>query len=224
MSDHTYGLFRNDINKRLIAKLAEKGASVLLFPEVQARPVNTGQSIDPAKFDWIIFCDLRSVDLFLAGIREKFELDNLRVCAAGEAVADRLRFSQLHADVIPAKIDPGTVFSAIAAYQPPENLRFLIPKESRYTTGLSALLRNAGAEVEELPVYEVVETPETPRFRTLLMGGAVDEFIFGSPQDVYDLSFYIKPEALDCKTSAADEATFQTLREFGLGTRAFLSA
>jgi uroporphyrinogen-III synthase len=214
MSDHTYGLFRNDINKRLIAKLEEKKADVRLFPAVEPRRLNMEQSADPAKFDWIIFCDPHSVEFFLAGVREKFELDNLRVCALGEAVADRLRFSQLHADVIPAKIDPGTVFSAIEGYESPANLRFLIPKESKYKTGLSVLLRNAGAEVEELPVYEIAEISELPRFRSLLMGGAIDEFIFGSPQDVYDLSFYVNPEALDYKTSAADEATFQTLREF----------
>ncbi len=216
MSERAYGLFRNDINKRLIAKLEEQKAKILLFPAPLPAPVNAGQSVDLSEFDWIIFPDLYSVDFFLARVRERFELDDLRVCALGEAVADKLRFSQLHADVIPAKVDAGRVFSALAGYEAPENSRFLIPKGSGYKGGFSALLENAGAIVKELPVYETGEIAELSRFKTLLMGGAIDEFIFSSPQEVFDIRFFIDPENLDCKISAADEIAFQTLQEFDL--------
>jgi uroporphyrinogen-III synthase len=165
MSEHTYGLFRNAINKRLISELERQKAALVLFPEMEVSPPAPAPAVRLAEFDWVIFPDLHSVDFFLGQIGERFELDELRVCAFGEAVADKLRFSQLHADVIPSGLDDETVFAAISAYDPPEGANFLIPKEKHASLTLTSILRESGAVAAELAVYEILEPPENTSFR-----------------------------------------------------------
>ncbi len=105
MAEHIYGLFENDTNKRLIEHLKKRQANLRLFPDVKAiapalEPA-AAPDFDLSAFDWIVFPDLYSVDFFLANVPEKFALDELTVCALGDSISDRLRFSQLHADIIP---------------------------------------------------------------------------------------------------------------------------
>ncbi len=195
--------------------MERRNAPLLLFPELEISAAEPAPVIRLSEFDWVVFPDLHSVDFFLANITERFELDELRVCAFGEAVANRLRFSQLHADVIPARLDDDAVFSAISAYDPPQGANFLIPKEKCASSGLTAVLRESGANAAELPVYEIRESPDFTRLKTLLLGGAVDEFIFTSPQDVFSLSHYSNLRSINTRLSGINETTFQTLAEFG---------
>ena len=188
---------------------------LLLFPETICSPVDLIEAPDLAKTDWIIFPDLFSVDFFLARIEDKFQLDQIRICALGEAVSDRLRFSQVHADVITSRLTPETVLAELSAYQSLEELNLLIPGQVNKNEALSDLLRANGATVNLLPVYQTDKISDLIRFRTILAGGAIDEFIFSSPQDVYSFTDLIGPEKAELTASATDENTFQTLREFG---------
>jgi uroporphyrinogen-III synthase len=215
MAGRTYGLFGNEANTRLIANFKEQNVDLLLLPEIVYNPVNAGHDIRLSEFDWVIFPDPLSVDFFLPRIENKFELDELRICALGEAISDGLRFSQLHADVIPPKVDPETVLNSLSEYQSPAGRRFLIPASLNAQPRLPDLLKENGAEVTTLGVYEAGPVPGLSRLLVLLNGGAVDEFIFSSPQDVFDLASLIDLNAMDFALSATDDRTFQTLEEFG---------
>jgi uroporphyrinogen III methyltransferase/synthase len=215
MTERTYGLFRNEANKRLIANLKAGGGELLLFPEMICNPIDLAVAPDLTKTDWIIFPDLFSVDFFLAKIEDKFQLDDLQICALGEAVSDRLRFSQVHADVVTSRLTPESILAELSAYQSLEELNFLIPGQLDKNEALSDLLRANGATVNLLPVYQTDKISELIRFRTILAGGAIDEFIFSSPQDVYSFTDLIGSEKAELTASATDENTFQTLREFG---------
>jgi uroporphyrinogen-III synthase len=216
MADRTYGLFEIDTNKRLIGQLRERQADLRLFPEVIATAPRIEPHFDLSEYDWIVFPDLYSVDFFLANITEKFVLDELKACALGDSISDRLRFSRIHADVIPPDRQTGTVFSSLAAYEPISGLDFLIPARLGDTPDISRVLQENGARVELLPVYEIADIGSAPQIGTLLRSGAVDEFIFTSPQDVFSLAYFIEPIEAELKALATDEITFNTLREFGL--------
>src|SRR5215203_2909785 len=108
----TYGLFENALNKKLISVLKQQGEDVLVFPSIKAERLDlTAESVTHLKnltgFDWIILTDTFAADYFIEVLGELeidfYELDNVTICALGEAVADRLRFVQVHADVIPSK-------------------------------------------------------------------------------------------------------------------------
>jgi len=147
------------------------------------------------------------------------------VCALGETVADRFRFVQIHADVIPSKCTDEAVYSAISQFALDDLVgqRILILREISQSFSFVEKLRNAGAVVKEIAVYRAVfeNESELPRLRTLLTGGAVDEFIFSSAEDIPALKFLVPgqelPELLSgVKTSANGEAVFQTLQENSL--------
>lgn len=229
----TYGLFANPLNKKLIADLQNGGEDLLVFPTLQAHRLElTTETAENLKnlhgFDWIILTDVLAADFFIEGLRELemdfFELDHLTIGAVGEAVADRLRFVQVHADVIPPKTSDEAVFAAISNYAGVSltEAKFLVVSEESAGPMFIENLRAAGATVEKLLVYRAFFTNELEnvRLKTLLAGGAVDEFIFSMPEDLLSLKFLTPDTDLttllsETRVSAVSEIVFQTLQENG---------
>ena len=157
----TFGLFATPINTKLISNLKENDEDFLIFPSITCKTVELSETSANninklTTFDWLIFTDVFSVEYFIEALRELgidlFELDALTVCALGEAVSDRLRYEQIHADVIPTKIDCETFFSIISAFvsDDMQDLRFLVLKEKSSKFQFIENLRTANAIVEEL--------------------------------------------------------------------------
>jgi uroporphyrinogen-III synthase len=230
LAPKTRALFANAANKKLCAEL-EAAGNVILLPEISAaRTAAFDDETNPLDFDWLIFSDTFAADFFLEKLGGEdfdfYELDAVRVCALGEAVSDRLRFVQVHADVIPPKLDAATVFGAISDYVSSEaafeGLRFLLVREISQTNHLAETLRASGAVVSEYAPYEfqIAAAENLTRLKTLLKGGAADEFVFTSPFDATALQFLFGenlPDLLaETQISATDEITFQTLIEHGL--------
>ncbi len=230
----TYGLFASPLNTKLISKLKANNEDILIFPSITSKKLEITEAFkmflsELTAFDWLIFTDVFSVDYFIEALRkleiDLFELDALTVCALGENVSDRLRFVQIHADVIPTKIDCDSVFSVISGFAADnlQDLRFLVLKEKSSKFQFIENLRNANAIVEELAIYEAKFEVETAnvKLKTLLKSGAVDEFIFSSAEDPVSLKFLFADEKLaevldGVKVSATDENVYQALLENGL--------
>ena len=230
--EKTYALFVSPATRKLAADLKSAGANVFEFPPMKTEKLVLDETATDAlrnleQFDWLILPDFLAADFFLEHLEESeidlFELDFLRTCAVGEAVADRLRFVQMHADVIPATIDSEQVFSAVADYAGKDNLeklKFLLPERISSKNNLTNELRNAGATVFELPVYaaKIINKLEIIRLKTLLENGAVDEFIFTAPADFIWLDYYFNNRNLndvfaEIKISVTGGTTFQAARE-----------
>ena len=230
----TYGLVENPLYKNLISRLKQSGENILIFPAVKAAKLELSQRQlnllkNPAEFDWIILADVWAADFFIEILGnldvDFFELDHSTICAAGEAVADRLRFVQVHADVIPSKINDEAIFSAISDYagKKLKDLRFLLVGGNYSGSELIERLRGENAAVEELIIYqaELQDDSAHARLKTLLKGGAADEFIFFAPEDLLSLKILFSGEKLaeiltEIRVSAASEVVFQTLQEAGL--------
>lgn len=228
----TYAVFANAANKKLISDLEKNGCKVFRFPTLETEKIY----LDEAKreflkkitnFDWLVFTDIYSVEFFLQALDENgldyFEIDAVKVCALGEAVSDSLRFVQLHADVIPDTRKTEKVFSAIKDYlytDEIKNLKFLLVKEISQICKLTEKLKENGAEVFELSVYQakISNKNEIVRLKTLLSVGAVDEFVFSSAADFVALQFYFAGESIadflaEIQISATSEIVFQTAKE-----------
>lgn len=234
-AQETYALFDSPANKRLLAEITSTGAKTILFPALETEAVNMSETEklfgNLTSFDWLIFPDIYTVEFFLQKLEELsfdlFELDALRICAYGESVADRLRFVQLHADVIPNSIKTKDVWEALKNYLFDEidfeNLHFLILKKQAATIEILTELEKQNAVVKELVIYQTTaeETPEIAKSKALLRGGAIDEFIFTSPFDVINLAHLFPNENLanvlaDVKLFPSDNLTSQSLQELRL--------
>lgn len=228
----TYGLFDSAANRKTITELGKIGAEFVLFPNITAKIVENAELENILNdFDWLIFPDVYTVEFFLQKLEETgfefYELDALRVCAYGESVSDRLRFAQLHADVITNSIKTLDVLQSLNDYIFDEAefaaLRFLILTEANSKIEISDELKKLNSSVTERPIYQVeVENDTTfAKPKALLKGGAIDEFIFSSPFDAINLSHIFQTDSLaevlaETKLTATDNQTLQTLEEFRL--------
>ncbi len=228
----TYGLFSTIANRKLIGELESGGAKVFQFPPIETEKVildktsiNYLQNL--MNFDWIIFPDVFAVDYFLQALEvcgvDYFELDAVSVYALGEAVADRLRFVQLHADLIPNFVQTESVFLTLTNFISQngfENLHFLLLKEIFSSIEITKKLTENKAIVTELPIYQALITDkrEVAKLKVLLTNGAIDEFIFSSPTDLISLKCLFWDDSMseilsETEVSATDEVMLQALKE-----------
>jgi uroporphyrinogen-III synthase len=238
----TYALFATPLNRKLAAALEAGGAKVFGFEPVETGQINSRQNSEIIKnnlheFDWIIFPDVYAVEFFIGLLEENqvdlFELDAAHVLAFGEAVTDRLRFVQLHADIIPPTIETEIVFQTLTDYLGKENLsglRFIVPREGESDSDLKRKLIKAGTNVTEIAVYQIkpAEKNKTANLKALLKGGAIDELIISSAEDVVSLKHYLSTENLseslsEVRVSGTNEISMQTLKENNLRPHFFVS-
>lgn len=231
----TYGLFSTVANRKLVRELESGGVKVFQFPPIETEVVILDKTSiaylqNLTDFDWIIFPDVFAVDYFLQALEmceiDFFELDAVSVLAFGEAVADRLRFVQLHADLIPNFVETESVFLTLSNFISQnglENLRFLLPKEIFSNIEITKKLTKQKAIVTELPIYraKITDKREVSKLKVLLTGGAIDEFMFSSPTDLISLKHLFSGVSIseilsETEVSATDEVMFQALKEHNL--------
>lgn len=228
------GIIKSSANRKIVSDLLAQDAKIIEFPTPKIKrilPENWIETIEQlSDFDWLVFTDILAVEYFLEILEERefdlFELDNLRVCSYGEAVSDRLRFVQLHSDVIPSNLEVGNIFKEITAYIADEkdlkDSKFLIIKGGLDESEIVKLFNAQDVFVREISVYQSMKesSKELTVSKSLLLGGAVDEFIFTSPIDYLFLKQFFAIGNLQdllagTKIIASDETTFQFLRENG---------
>lgn len=239
MSESTIALFARAGNRKLLGQLAEKGNKVIQFPSPELQILNADAEFfyGVSSFDWIIFNDVLSVEYYLQNAEsvemDLFDLDALRICAVGEAVADRLRFNQIHADLIPPKTDFEAIYSSLSDYIADDDelvrLNFLIVCQNGTLPKIAKILEEKQASVCILPIYEMnfVESETLPKLKAMLIGGAVDAFIFTSPAEILYLKAILATEKLndlmaDIKITATDQITRKSLAENDLQDRKYL--
>lgn len=228
----TYGIVKNQLNASLIAELESKNENLFIFPalKTEKRELNSNE-IETIKkiveFDWLILTDVFAADYFIEALSDLeidlFVLDNLTICVFGEAVADRLRYVQIHSDVIPSRADDEFVLSSIMQFAGEDLTGSKILVANAESKGLDFVdaLNKKNALVTNLSLYraELDEEASKSKLITLLKGGAIDEFIFSSPEDLISLKQLAGEEFpsifREIKLSSATEIAYQTIQENG---------
>ncbi|MDQ3907734.1 MAG: uroporphyrinogen-III synthase, partial [Acidobacteriota bacterium] len=92
------------------AELERYGARVVPCPTIEIVEPESYAPLDEAienlfGYDWLVFTSVNGVEFFLRRLktlgRDVSELDDLRVCAIGDATAERLSDAFVHVDVVP---------------------------------------------------------------------------------------------------------------------------
>ncbi len=239
-NEKTYALFSTPNNKKLIADLEAQSKKVVKLPAFETERTTLDESSleklqNPARFDWIIFPDVLTVDYFLQILEENevdlFELDDVRICAFGEAVSDRLRFVQIHTDVLPNKIEDSEIIEAIKNYVNSENglrgLKILLIRQENTILSTTEKLIERNADASEIAIYQTIlnEKAVLSKLKALIKGGAIDEFILSEPEELIYLKYLLNTEKINAdlfeQWSATNEVTFKTLFEVGIKPRFF---
>ncbi len=217
------------------SQLEEYGARVVVCPTIEICPLDSYELLDEAishlyGYDWLIFTSVNGVDYFFqrfaAGQHETSELDELNVCAIGEATAERLRELHVHVDVVPHEFKAEGVFIALERFVGGRaglsNLNVLIPRASVARDYLPRTLQEAGARVDIVPAYQTSLPADLDRGRVAaLLSGDADCIAFTSSStvknlgklfDTQDLSEALAGVVIAC----IGDITGSTAADFGL--------
>lgn len=220
------------------AALEELGARVVSCPTIEIVEPESYAALDEAienlyGYDWLIFTSVNGVDYFLRRMEtrghEASELDELRVCAIGEATASRLVEARIHVDVIPEQFKAEGAFSAIESYVGGraglDRLNVLIPRAAVARDYLPKALEEAGARVDVVPAYRTVrpQTSERGRVEAMLTGGAVDCITFTSSSTVANFAglfdtMDLSPLLEGVRVACIGDITAATAAEYHLRT------
>jgi uroporphyrinogen III methyltransferase/synthase len=220
------------------AALERFGARVVACPTIEIVPPESYALLDEAienlfGYDWVVFTSANAVEHFLrrleAAGKEVGEMDDVRVCAVGDATAERLVAAHVHVDVVPEKFQAEGVFAALETYlggrEQFERLNFLLPRAAVARDFLPRALESAGARVDVVAAYRTVrpETTDRARVEALLLGGGVDCVTFTSSSTVRNFAQLFDASDLrrllvGVRVACIGEVTAQTAADYGLRT------
>jgi len=217
------------------SELERYGAKVLVCPTIEIGDPESYARLDEALdhlygYDWLIFTSANGVDYFLRRLafqnKSVEQLDDLKVCAIGEATADRLRDAHVHVDVVPAEFKAEGGYSALVQYVGSEEqfqgMNFLLPRAAVARDYLPNALEEAGARVDVVPAYRTVVPANLDRGRlSAMLAGDADCIAFTSSSTVKNLALLFDTTDLggtlkDLTIACIGEITAGTAAEYGL--------
>ena len=185
-----------------IAALESYGASVISCPTIEIAEPENYERLDEAidhlyGYDWLIFTSANGVAYFLRRLQTRGigveELDELKVCAIGEATADKLRDAHVHVDLIPSQAKAEGVFAALSEFaggtEQIHGLNIMIPRAAAGRDYLPKSLEEAGARVDVVTAYRTVLPENLDRGRlSAMLTGSADCIAFMSSSSVKNLA------------------------------------
>jgi uroporphyrinogen III methyltransferase / synthase len=173
--------------------LSAAGADVVPCPSIEIVPPPSWDPLDDAigrieQFDWVVFTSTNGVAVFFerlrAGGRDVCVLHRARLAAVGPQTARALEARGLLVDVVPEEFRAEGVAEEMRR-KGMTGSRVLLPRAAGAREILPAMLRDAGAVVEEVASYDTVQ-PRTVsgEVRCLLVEGRVDLVTFTSSSTV----------------------------------------
>lgn len=219
----------------LVTALENFGATVISCPTIDIAEPESYERLDEAidhlyGYDWLIFTSANGVEYFLRRLNVRGvgieELDDLKVCAIGEATADKLRDAHVHVDLIPAHAKAEGVFAALNEFaggrERLQGLNILIPRAATGRDYLPKSLEEAGARVDVVTTYRTVVPEHLDRGRlSAMLTGSADCIAFMSSSSVKNLGLLFDTHDLGEQLSGLTVAcigdvTAATAVEYGL--------
>ena len=158
-------------SKKTSSKLRHRfnihGAEVLTQPAIRVAPPADWSQTDSAleqlqEYDWLVFTSGNGVDGLLNRIFERGgdvrTLGRVRIAALGKGTAERLKNFYLTPDLSPDRVDAAEVAETLTEDAP--GGAFLLVRASGDRPVLAEELEEAGAAVDQIPVYQTVEIEE----------------------------------------------------------------
>ncbi|WP_443869485.1 uroporphyrinogen-III synthase, partial [Mitsuokella multacida] len=216
---------------KLTACLEELGARIIEKPAIAiAAPDDGYAAVDAAiakldSYQWLIFTSTNGVErfmqrLFAAG-KDVRALGYAKVAAIGQTTAKKLQSYGIRADVVPQEFRAEGILESLKGKLPP-HAKILLPRAAVAREILPENLREQGAEVDVVPVYQTVmaetSVEERATLREELENGEIDFVTFTSSSTVVNLVKLlggIEP-LKGVKTACIGPVTAETARKHGI--------
>jgi len=215
--------------------LESYGAKVLSCPTIEIKEPDSYERLDEAidhlyGYDWLIFTSTNAVKFFLRRLeyfkKPVSELDDLKVCAIGEATAEQLHDAHIHVDLLPGGATAEGVFRALSDFvggiAKLQGLNILLPRAAIGRDFLPRSLEEAGARIDIVTTYQTVLPHDLDRGRlSAMLAGSADCIAFTSSSTVRNLALLFDTHDLskilgDIKVACIGDVTSTTAAEYGL--------
>ena len=170
--------------------LEANGAEVIQFPTIKIRPIEDVDIPSPKGYDWIIFTSVNAVEIFYERLRETGKdaraFGTSKICAVGPKTVNALNHIGIHPDFVPLHARGSTIAVEIGNVY---KKTILIPRAKIATADLPNGLREKGARVDDIPLYDTVKVASDGDKRrddieTDLLNGSIDFVTFTSSSTV----------------------------------------
>jgi uroporphyrinogen III methyltransferase/synthase len=218
-----------------VTELENYGANVIVCPTIEITEPESYARLDEAidhlyGYDWLIITSANAIEFFLRRLDHRGvkvdQLDEIKVCAIGQASADKLRDAHVHVDVVPAHAKAEGVFAALTEFaggsEQLRGLNILLPRAAVGRDYLPKTLEEAGARVDVVTAYRTVVPEDLDRGRwSAMLAGSADCIAFTSSStvknlallfDTHDLSKILDGVSIAC----IGDVTAATATEYGL--------
>ncbi len=209
------------------AAIRARGANARLLPAIEIRaprdPAPLARAIaELGAYDWVLFTSANGVTRFSAALtaagRDARAFANAKIGAIGPKTASALEAFGLRADLIADEFVGEGLARAVLAQGAPK--RVLLARALVARDALPELLRQAGSQVDVVPVYETVTADAGAALRGLFERGEIEVALFTSSSTVNAVVDTLGPDAVELlgKVTVASigPITSQTLIERGV--------
>ena len=148
----------------LAGRLRELGAAVVEAPAIRIEPLPAAKP-DLGRYDLVAITSPNGAERFMDLLRDARELAGITVAAIGPGTARALRERGIEPDVVPQR---AVAEGLVEALEDVPVTRALIARASEGRDVLPNALRERGAEVDELALYETVAEPHEEATRAAL--------------------------------------------------------
>ncbi len=212
----------------IASRLSALGAEVIQFPTIGFHALDDEAPVDAvvtgfSRYDWVVFTSVNGVRFFMERLyalgKDSRIFAGCKVAAIGPATADAVRNIGIVPDFVPESYIAESVAQGLVA-QGISGKNILIPRAREARDVLPEKLREAGADVCILPVYETV--PDTGNKDTILErleAGILSAVTFGSSSTVDNFFAQIPVETVrahpETALAAIGPVTAATLKKYG---------
>ena len=170
--------------------LEANGAEVIQFPTIKIQPIEDVDIPSPNAYDWVIFTSVNAVEIFYAHLREKGKdaraFGGSRICAVGTKTVEALNNIGIHPDFVPSHSRGSAIATEIADVS---GKKILLPRAKIATADLPNGLRERGAQVDDVPLYDTLTVASDGdnmrnEIETDLLNGNIDCVTFTSSSTV----------------------------------------
>lgn len=204
-------------------RLVQLGAQAIAFPSIQFVPLPP-EALDDAlkrldQYEWLIFTSANAVRFFFARVDDLgLSLKLPRVAASGSATAARLAERNIAVDFVPGEFVGEELVLGLGNLA---GQRVLLPRARIGRAEIAAMLREQGAEVDDVPLYDTVRAEPDPEALAELEKG-VDAITFTSPSSVRNFLKILEEARFDrallndAAVACIGPITAETAHDYGL--------
>jgi uroporphyrinogen III methyltransferase/synthase len=194
-------------NVSLAENIIGRGGNPVSFPMIKIKSLTNSNDFinilaDFKNFDWIIFTSVNGVELFFRALDEMNKdarvFASAKIAAIGPRTAQRLEQNSINADFVPDKYTSKELAIQLIDHTNLDNKKILLLRSKQASDDLPQLLKEAGSDVTEVPVYtiEPAQSDAAPVVKKI-KSSQINWLTFASPSSAKNFFALISPDIVN---------------------------